>query len=844
MKSYLRMTFLVGSVLAFLFLFSACKSSSTPTPPPPSPTPYPRPETPIIEMGLNAATRVDPLGAEEVELATASGSPWDRVAFHWHEIQPQPLPAPWNWITATAFSDNEPLDNILGVLTSKPDVEPWHRYQPPPPPSPTPTPTPVFLPAPVDIDPLCAAAYIRYLNDPQDPAGSKDGNCVVFTGLDQDIYKNGQINPDNQWAYFVYQTTSRYADKVSAWQIFNEAQFIIETDYNYLGTPQTLAPISYYPDPVHFLDAVETAYQVIKVGGNDVPPTDPDAAIILASPAQFYMWRILVDREEMSESGLPEWMSGVPIWAQRWYAILFDQLGSHLAYSHLDGIGLHLYSYPYRGYQYVWALKDEFELSADPIWFTESGVDVPELQSTTTCAGGSAVNCFEVDPTASYILQQFAWTHKAFHDAGVSSGKVFHFAFRDAGGLPGLIDESMDLPRPGYFALQFINNQLLELSYVDTEETPDYVRMIFMRGDNERVSIMWAKTTSDAYAEFQATPARRGELFDQRGLRVDANGTLLSAEDDIYIHPDANGNYRIRLRGVTHRRSDILGGRTFILIESTEGATLPILNLSLVVKNCSAIATNYLAHDPNYRLQDVHVGCSPEQSLDLSGLTEPGVVYAGRVNMVPPVDGTCVITLTNEIGQSITRSLSNPKRKCDDDNDSPPGNDHPDDNASAAGPAIPVGQFFALPDGARFPPRVAVLERGAARDLWWLLMQSGEPAIRIEPDFDPVATAARYPVLLIPSGGLHGLETSASFRARLEEYARHGGTIVAFAQQHGYEYQALPGASPPLQGGAGGGSFRTRLEEYARLGGTIVAFAQQKGYEYQALPGATPPSQG
>ena len=126
-----------------------------------------------------------------------------------------------------------------------------------------------------------------------------------------------------------------------------------------------------------------------------------------------------------------------------------------------------------------------------------------------------------------------------------------------------------------------------------------------------------------------------------------------------------------------------------------------ILDLSPVVKNCQAIATNYLAYDPNYRLREVRAGCSPEQSLDLSNLTEPGVIYAGSVGMVPPVNGTCVVTLTNEIGQSITRTLSNPKRTCDDDNDSPPANDHPDDTHSAADappipPSIPSGGLYGL----------------------------------------------------------------------------------------------------------------------------------------------------
>jgi len=79
-------------------------------------------------------------------------------------------------------------------------------------------------------------------------------------------------------------------------------------------------------------------------------------------------------------------------------------------------------------------------------------------------------------------------------------------------------------------------------------------------------------------------------------------------------------------------------------------------------------------------------------------------------------------------------------------------------------------------------------------------LPSSSSTIYIGSDFDPLATAAQYPVLLIPSGGLYGL------------------------------------ASPPSQGGAGGGSFRARLEEYTRRGGVIIAFDQQHG-------GANPKSQ-
>jgi ligand-binding sensor domain-containing protein len=120
------------------------------------------------------------------------------------------------------------------------------------------------------------------------------------------------------------------------------------------------------------------------------------------------------------------------------------------------------------------------------------------------------------------------------------------------------------------------------------------------------------------------------------------------------------------------------------------------------------------------------------------------------------------------------------------------GNDHPDDNLSASSYSAAQTQSQ-LPSGAPSETRVAVLSSGFFWGAEDLAGMAGEPADWINADFDPATTAARYPVLIIPSGGLSGLDTSASFRARLEEYARLGGTIVAFSQQHGYEFAALPG---------------------------------------------------
>lgn len=116
-----------------------------------------------------------------------------------------------------------------------------------------------------------------------------------------------------------------------------------------------------------------------------------------------------------------------------------------------------------------------------------------------------------------------------------------------------------------------------------------------------------------------------------------------------------------------------------------------------------------------------------------------------------------------------------------------PGCDHSDDNLSAASP-----QNLAPVPLDEEPTRVAVLFNGFAPDASGFINALREPNTLVDTDFSP-DIVADYPVLVIPSGGLYGLENSAFFRARLEEYANRGGTIIVFDQQRGDEYSVLPG---------------------------------------------------
>ncbi len=88
-------------------------------------------------------------------------------------------------------------------------------------------------------------------------------------------------------------------------------------------------------------------------------------------------------------------------------------------------------------------------------------------------------------------------------------------------------------------------------------------------------------------------------------------------------------------------------------------------------------------------------------------------------------------------------------------------------------------------------PDVAMLENGYFEEMSSMMAGWSEPVLLLDTSFSP-DIVAHHPVLVIPSGGLFGLERSEFFRGQLEEYVKAGGTLVVFAQQHGYEYSVLP----------------------------------------------------
>jgi hypothetical protein len=89
-------------------------------------------------------------------------------------------------------------------------------------------------------------------------------------------------------------------------------------------------------------------------------------------------------------------------------------------------------------------------------------------------------------------------------------------------------------------------------------------------------------------------------------------------------------------------------------------------------------------------------------------------------------------------------------------------------------------------------PRVAVLRRGSWNSLGGMLSEFSEPVRYVGADFD-VANISLCPVFIIPSGGLFGLDSSPSFKSKLESYLGGGGTLIVLDQQYGKDFRAVPG---------------------------------------------------
>jgi len=118
---------------------------------------------------------------------------------------------------------------------------------------------------------------------------------------------------------------------------------------------------------------------------------------------------------------------------------------------------------------------------------------------------------------------------------------------------------------------------------------------------------------------------------------------------------------------------------------------------------------------------------------------------------------------------------------------STPGNDNPDESFT-------VGNSLAgtIPSYFDALPFVGIFFKGYHHSTDALLTRLKRGCFYVKEEFDSTAVLDRVKVLMIPTGGLYGMENADQFKSTLADYVSRGGTIIVFGQQHGYEFSVLP----------------------------------------------------
>lgn len=131
---------------------------------------------------------------------------------------------------------------------------------------------------------------------------------------------------------------------------------------------------------------------------------------------------------------------------------------------------------------------------------------------------------------------------------------------------------------------------------------------------------------------------------------------------------------------------------------------------------------------------------------------------------------------------------------CDED-ERPPGGDHPDDNHDVSvltydSQQPSFGDGF--PEYGYENASVAVLNRGFAAELQDYLTAE-EIQYQSVDIHTPPEDLQRFSVVIVPSGGFMGVSTLGSFEETLDEYVESGGTLFVLTQPRGYHFDVVPG---------------------------------------------------
>lgn len=478
-------------------------------------------------LGINEAFKALPFG-------TASGAGWTRWTVQWFNVQPNP--SEFNTFYFTDSAGKNTLDEQIAAG-------------------------------------MKVAAMV--LGTPEwaaETPGIKTGTSVP-KGLNEPVFVNGAINPQNTWGAFMFKLAAEYAGRMDVFEIWNEVE-IPTTGSNAVYNTWAGSAAQYY--------------DLLRVASEAAKAANPTAKIV-TSPYSYFR-----DKDAGGGDRLA-WFEEFAAIVKTRGADVFDIVALNLYRNAHDLWDRYHGSVPIaaeaadrKGFR---TRLDEIGATGTPIWLTEINAmpyDDP-MPGWNTAPDGFRIT---LEEQAHYVVQAHALALAAGYQA------VFFQALQDdpypvPDELWGLVrfegnnkDTKVSRARPAFFAYRVVGKYLGDADRAELwiRKRPDPKKLamyasryewahhlvVFSRGD-QRASVVWNGTSETASVSI--APAGGSAIL------VDSVG------NERPLAPDSNGMLTVELPPAT-RHFDLfdgdpagyfyIGGPTFVIVERGVAAGAPV----------------------------------------------------------------------------------------------------------------------------------------------------------------------------------------------------------------------------------------------------------------------------
>jgi hypothetical protein len=561
---------LILSLLSVLFALLALFVVGRPTVADPADvTPLPPVTDPGGQLGVCYGFYEDPPDSGQrpyLDLMYDAGARYDRWDFSWWAIQPDHQ-GQWSWDGHESIvrAENEAGIGVLGILQWTPQwastytaLAGWLQY----------------------LASLASAGtrFYAHTHSPLSPDGPAPFNSFPPRNLDQPVFVNGQINPQNYWGYFVYHVARHFdgqsdpALHVQAWEIWNE----VEGDWFWSGSAND------------YCQLLQVAYQAIK-GDGSATGGNPGATVLFA--------------------GLHYWADPA-MYTQVLDCLAAADPGGAAQHYFFDVMSVHFYSRSDNTYDMVNLIKDAMVargMGDHPVWLTETGAPLYGDASPGRQPLNKGDNFLSINEEAAYVIQSYANALAA----GVERYYFFRAHDADMGEPHGLIRNDQSL-RPAYVAYQVAARYLRQGNQA-TREIKNGVSHVSLWGTPQgKISVLWNRTPNPlTYTLPAAMPA--ATLIDRWGVTQ-----TISATNDVYSLP-----LPVATANLVSASSDyIVGGDPLILVETDVVSPTSALAPLPLVNQGTPITLTWTASDAGSGVwyTEIQVGTSP---------TGPWTTFAG-----------------------------------------------------------------------------------------------------------------------------------------------------------------------------------------------------------------------